>query len=199
MKRRYKIFTAAMLIILAISLSLNIVSAVTQTAEPGSDQDPIVSKSYVDAAINQLSSKIQSLLDEVGTLKNQNTQMTTKLTSQEQTIKALQEELKAVKAGASGTGSTGSTGSAGSGTSGTGGSTGASGGTATAPATLGTGIIKSAVVNLRAKPNTTSTIVGKLLQNNTVTLLSKTGNWYQVKTAGGKTGYVREDLLTVKK
>lgn len=193
MKRRYKIVTVAVLIILAISLSLNIVSAVTQNAEPGSDQDPIVSKSYVDAAINQLSSKIQSLLDEVGTLKTQNTQMATKLTSQEQTIKALQAELKAVKEGSPGSGSTGS------GTSGSGSSTGAPGGTTTAPTTLGTGIIKSAVVNLRAQPNTTSTIVGKLLLNNTVTLVSKTGSWYQVKTAGGKTGYIREDLLTVKK
>lgn len=196
MKRRYKIATAAVLIILAISLSLNIVSAVTQNAEPGSDQDPIVSKSYVDAAINQVSSKIQSLLEEIGTLKTQNTQMTAKLTSQEQTIKALQAELKAAKEGTTGTGSTGATGS---GTPQSGGSSGASGGTATAPATLGTGIIKSAVVNLRAQPNTTSAIVGKLLQNNTVTLVSKTGNWYQVKTASGRTGYIREDLLTVKK
>ncbi len=193
MKRRYKILTVAVLIILAISLSMNIVSAVTQNAEPGSDQDPIVSKSYVDAAINQLSSKLQSLLNEVGALKTQNTQLTTKLTSQEQTIKALQTELKAVKEGVKGSGSTGS------GTSESGGNTGTPGGTATAPTTLGTGVIKTAVVNLRAQPNTTSTIVGKLLLNNTVTLVSKTGNWYQVKTASGKTGYIREDLLTVKK
>lgn len=186
MKRRYKIFTAAVLIILAISLSLNIVSAVTQNAEPGSDQDPIVSKSYVDAAVNQLSSKVQSLLDEIGKLKTQNTQMAAEMT-------ALKAELKTVKAGTAGSGS------AGSGTSGSDGSTGTSGGTSTAPTTLGTGVIKPAVVNLRAQPNTTSTIMGKLLQNNTVTLISKTGNWYQVKTAGGKTGYVREDLLTVKK
>ncbi len=179
MKRRYKILTVTVLIILAISLSLNIVSAVTNSAEPGSDQDPIVSKSYVDAVINELTSKIN--------------QMTAKLTSQEQTIKALQAELKEVKGGISGAGSTGS------GNSQSDGSSGTSAGTATPPATLGTGVIKTAVVNLRAQPNTTSTIVGKLLVNNTVTLVSKTGNWYQVKTAGGKTGYIREDLLTVKK
>jgi uncharacterized protein YgiM (DUF1202 family) len=38
-----------------------------------------------------------------------------------------------------------------------------------------------------------------MLLNDTVTLVSKTGNWYQVTTARGTTGYIREDLLTVKK
>lgn len=186
MKRRYKIATVAVLFILAISLSLNIVAAVTQNAEPGSEQDPIVSKSYVDVAINQLSAKIQSLTDQIGALKTQNTQLSTKVTNQEQTIKALQAALKEGAASPV-------TEPSEPGTSNPGGSGG------TAPSTLGTGVIKSAVVNLRAKPNTTSAIAGKLLLNNTVTLISKTGNWYQVKTVSGKTGYIREDLLTVKK
>lgn len=188
MKRRYKIATVAVLFILAISLSLNIVAAVTQNAEPGSEQDPIVSKSYVDAAINQLSAKIQSLTDQIGALKTQNTQLSTKVTNQEQTIKALQAALKEGVASSV-------TEPSKPGTS----NPGESGGAVAAPSTLGTGVIKAAVVNLRAKPNTTSAIAGKLLLNNTVTLLSKTGNWYQVKTVSGKTGYIREDLLTVKK
>ena len=191
MKRRYKIATVAVLFILALSLSLNIFAAVTQNAEPGSEQDPIVSKSYVDAAINQISTKIQSLVDQVGALKTQNTQLSTKITNQEQTIKAMQAELKALKEGAASSVTEPSKPD----TSNNGGS----GAAVTTPATLGTGVIKSAVVNLRAKPNTTSAIVGKLLLNNTVTLVSKTGNWYQVKTVSGKIGYVREDLLTVKK
>jgi len=177
MKRRYKIVTAALIIMLAISMGINIFAAVTQNAEPGSEQDPIVSKSYVDAAISQLQSKIQLLLEQVDALKNQNIQ-------QENTIKALQAELNAVKTGTQGTSTPQQ-------------NPPASGGSSSG--TLGTGVINSAVVNLRAQPNTSSAIVGKLLLNNTVTLISKTGNWYQVKTASGKVGYVREDLLTVKK
>lgn len=184
MKRRYKVATVAVLLILAISLSFNIVAAVTQNAEPGSEQDPIVSKSYVDAAINQLSVKIQSLTDQIGALKTQNTQLSTKVTNQEKTITALQEGVASSVTEPQKPGTPNPEGS---------------GGAVAAPTTLGTGVIKAAVVNLRAKPNTTSTIVGKLLLKNTVALISKTGNWYQVKTVSGKTGYIREDLLTVKK
>jgi len=50
MKFRSKFAAATIMLVLVISLSLNIVSAINQTAIPGSDQDPIVSKSYVDAA-----------------------------------------------------------------------------------------------------------------------------------------------------
>lgn len=175
MKRRYKIVTAVLIIMLAISMGINIVAAVTQNAEPGSEQDPIVSKSYVDAAISQMTTKIQSLLEQIDTLKTQ-------YIRQENTIKALQAELNAVKTGTPGTSQQVAPESGGSGSE-----------------TLGTGVIKAAVVNLRAKPTTSSAIVGKLLLNNQVTLISKTGNWYQVKTSAGKTGYIREDLLTVKK
>lgn len=170
MKGRFKVTSIVVVILLAISMSMNIVNALNQNAEPGSAEDPIVSKSYVDAAINKLTSEIKSLREQVDALKAQNAK--------------LQEELKAVNSGTAGAGT---------------GSSGNTGGTTDKPASLGKGVINSAVVNLRAKPTTNSTILGKMLLNDTVTLVSKTGNWYQVTTARGTTGYIREDLLTVKK
>ncbi|MEN6315786.1 MAG: SH3 domain-containing protein [Clostridiaceae bacterium] len=187
MKRRYKITIVSFILLLVISLSLNIVSAVGQGAEPGSDQDPIVSKSYVDAAIAQLSIKVQSLLDQNNVLTNQNAQLTTRLTTQEQLVKALQDELKAVKtsvaAGAGGAGNTGGTGNTGT----------------NQPASIGKATVNVAALNVRSQTNTTSAIVAKVLLNETVTLVSKAGDWYKIITSKGKSGYVMCKFVTVKK
>lgn len=181
MKRRLKITTVTVLILLVISLGLNIVFAVNQGAEPGSDQDPIVSKSYVDAAVAQLMEKIQSLEKQNDELKK--------------TVSTLKEELKTVKSGtAAGTGSS-PTGSAGNT-----GNSGDAGNSATKPpASLGKAAVNTAVLNLRSQPNTTSPIAGKLLMNETVTLVSKSGDWYKVTTSKGKTGFVMGKFVTIKK
>lgn len=196
MKRRFKIFTAAVLLLFVVSLSLNIVLATSQGAEPGSEQDPIISKSYVDAAMNQLTAAMQKLQEQVDSLKSENTQLAAKLASQEQTSAALQNELKALKAGAaSGTaaaakpGNTGNTGSSGS-TVNTGGKTTASTGKAT---------VNTAVLNVRKQANTTSAIVAKLAMGDTLTLVQKSGDWYKVKTSKGVTGYVMARLISVKR
>ena len=190
MKRRFKITAVTVILLLVVSLSLNIVFAVGQGAEPGSDQDPIVSKSYVDAAVVQLAAKIQSLLEQNNVLKNQNTQLTTRLTTQEQAVKALQEELKAVKSSvAAGTGTTGGTGSTGN--------TGNA--TTKPPASIGKATVNVPVLNVRAKANTTSAIVTKVMQNEILTLVSKSGDWYKVTTAKGATGFVMAKLIVVKK
>lgn len=191
MKRRSKFTAAAVLIVFIISLSLNIVHAVNQGAEPGSDLDPIVSKSYVDAAISQLASRIQLLLEQNDTLKSQNNQLASKLAAQEQTIKTLQAEMDSVKTGIASSTSTTASG------------TPASGGTGTAatkpPAALGTGTVNTAVLNLRSNPNTTSAIVAKLVLNEKVTLVSKSGDWYKITTGKGKTGFVMAKFITIKK
>lgn len=194
MRPHYKAVVAAGLILLIVSVGMNIAFAVNSNAEPGSDQDPIVSKSYVDAAIAQLSAKVQLLLDQNDTLKTQNSQLSSRLAAQEQTIKALQEDLNAVKTGiatdptkSSGTGSTPS-GNTGTGTK----------PPATTPATLGKAVVNTAVLNLRSQPNTTSTIAGKLLKNETVTLVSKSGDWYKITTSRGMTGYVMAKYVTKK-
>lgn len=186
MKRRFKTISVTVILLLVISLSLNIVFAVAQGAEPGSDQDPIVSKSYVDAVVAQLSAKVQLLLEQNDALKSQNAQLTTRVTAQEKAVKALQEELKTSKSGTSaGTGASGSTGSA---------------GTKTAPpATIGMATVNVDVLNIRAQPNTISAIVGKVMKNETLTLVAKSGGWYKVTTAKGKTGFVMVKLVVVKK
>lgn len=190
MKRRYKVTIVSFILLLVISLSLNMVFAVGQGAEPGSDQDPIVSKSYVDAAIAQLSIKVQSLLDQNSALTNQNAQLTTRLTTQEQLVKALQEELKTVKASvAAGSGNTGGTGG-----------TGNAGGTGTnTPASVGTATVNTDALRVRSQPNTTSSIVTKVLLNETVTLVSKHGDWYKITTSKGVSGYVMGKFVTIKK
>lgn len=182
MKFRSKFAAATIMLVLVISLSLNIVSAINQTAIPGSDQDPIVSKSYVDAAFEQLSSKIQMLLEK-------NDELTNKIAEQEKQIKSLQAELNALKSGsAAGTSPPGS----GSGSSG--------GNTDQQPAAQLTGVVNVAALNLREKPTTSSRRVGLLYKNETVTILSDEGNgWYRVKTSKGVTGYVFAIYVTVKR
>lgn len=187
MKRHIKITAVTVISLLVISLSLNIVFAVGQGAEPGSDQDPIVSKSYVDAAITQLAAKVQLLLEQNDTLKNQNAQLTTRVTAQEKAVKALQDELRTVKSGTA----------AGTGTSGSNGNTGSS--TTKPPASIGTGIVNVAVLNVRAQPTTSSAVVIKTVKNNTLTLISKNGDWYKVTTQNGSSGYVMAKFVTVKK
>ena len=86
MKRRSKFAAATIMIVMVISLSLNIVFAINQSAIPGSEQDPIVSKSYVDAAFEQLSSKVQTLFDELNS----------KIAEQDKKIKALEAEIAAL-------------------------------------------------------------------------------------------------------
>lgn len=186
MKPHYKSVVAAGLILLILSMGMNIVFAVNSNAEPGSDQDPIVSKSYVDAAIAQLTTKIQLLTD-------QNNTLTARLSAQEQAILALQTDFNKVMTGAStpsksgtGTGNTGNTGSTGTKPP------------ATTPTTLGKAVVNTAVLNLRSQPNTTSSIITKLVKGETVTLVSKSGDWYKITTSKGKTGYVMAKFVTKK-
>ncbi len=178
MKRRSKFTAAAIMVLLVISLSLNIVSAINQTAVPGSDQDPIVSKSYVDAAFEQLSAEIQKLL-------GQNDELKTKVTDQDKKIKALQDEIAALKSGAA-VPSTPSDGDQ-------------NDGPVTPPPAKLKGTVNVAVLNLRSKPSTSSSILGKLYKNETVTIESESDGWCKVTTSKGKAGYVFSIYVTKKK
>lgn len=200
MKLRFKITATAVIILLVISLSINIVSAVNQTAVPGSDQDPIVSKSYVDAAFKELSTQIQMLVEQNNNLKSQNTQLAADLANQQKTITTLQNEISSLKSGSAPVSSGTSSGN------GTGGAQKPENQTPsnqtpsdqTPATTLGKGAVNTAVLNLRSKPNTTSSILGKLLKNDTVTVVSKSNGWYKIITSKGKTGYVMATYITMK-
>lgn len=196
MKRRSKFATAAIMLLLVISLSLNIVSAVNQTAVPGSDQDPIVSKSYVDAAIEQLSAQIKSL-------QKANDELKATLTDQEKQIKTLQDEIKTLKSGTTAASST-STGTSSSTTTPQTGSSGkTNGGTTAKTDTQMTsqvkGVVNVAVLNLRSKPTTSSSILGKLYKNETLTIISESNGWCNVVTSKGVKGYVFSTYVTKKK
>ena len=49
-------------------------------------------------------------------------------------------------------------------------------------------------INVRAKANTSSTVITTLEKKQSVKVIGKENNWYKVETSDG-TGYVREDLL----
>lgn len=184
MKLRSKFAAATLMLVLVISLSLNIVSAINQSVIPGSDQDPIVSKSYVDAAFEQLSAQIQILLDKGNELNN-------KIAEQEKQIKTLKTEIEALKSGVA----------ANPAQSGSGNSDSGGGGSKPAdqPAQI-KGVVNVAALNLREKPTTSSRKLGTLYKNETITILSDEGNgWYKIKTSKGATGYVFAIYVTVKK
>ena len=59
-----------------------------------------------------------------------------------------------------------------------------------------TGKVTADLLNLRSGKSLTSSIVGKIPQNTTLTIQEKSGNWYKV-TYDGKTGYVSADYVTL--
>lgn len=185
MKRRYKAAVAAVIVMLVISVGLNIALAVNQQADPGSDQDPIVSKSYVDAVFSQLSSKVQLLLDQYDAMKGLLSQMSAKLAEQEKTIKALRDELNALKSGIP------------TGTSNQGSSTGG-GTTPGQPAQTSKAVVNVDVLNVRSGPGTSYTRIAQVVKNETLTIVSKSGDWYKITTPRGQTGYVMGKYVTLK-
>jgi hypothetical protein len=266
MKRRLLVFIGILTMLLMISVYFNITAAAEATPEPGSDQDPIVSKSYVD-------SSIAAYAQELDSVRSQNANLLNRISLQEQTIKALQSELDKLKStgGVSSTAKgfeavtvkAGQTLLTGSGTElvlrsgkaavikGTKGSlmdvntakelaSGAAlainhlnlstfedgqglkattqcvlmvrgsyklGTAPSAPqnpqnepgtSSQGTGIVNTAVLNIRSQANTTSAILAKVSKGESLTILSKSGDWYRVKTAKGVTGWALGTYVTVK-
>ncbi len=61
--------------------------------------------------------------------------------------------------------------------------------------TLGVGKVNTEVLNLREKPSTSSKILGKLTKGQNLTLISRSGAWYRVKTAGGQLGWAHGDYI----
>ena len=61
-----------------------------------------------------------------------------------------------------------------------------------------TGVITADRLNVRAEASTSASVLGKLSQNETVTLEAKTGGWYQISFNGQK-GYISSDYVKVLK
>lgn len=196
MKFRLRVFTGILLLLLIISVSFNISQAVANEApEPGSEQDPLVSKSYVDDTLGKQVRELQSKLDialseKLDVLAQENAFLRQELETQEQTLKALQKEIAALKAKGTGTPAAGGTTKpAGTGT------TKPTGGEA---AVIGKGTVNVASLNVRATPSTTAALAGKAVKGEAVNITAKEGEWLKVKTAKGVTGWVMARYVTVK-
>ena len=56
-------------------------------------------------------------------------------------------------------------------------------------------VVKSKVANLRRSPNTKSAVVGRMEYGDVLRTLSRKGDWVQVRTTGGRTGWVARSLV----
>ena len=56
--------------------------------------------------------------------------------------------------------------------------------------------VSSGRLNVRSSPSTGAAVVTSLQKGSYVTLLSKSGSWWQVEYAKGKTGYCHGDYIT---
>jgi len=65
--------------------------------------------------------------------------------------------------------------------------------------TLGTGTVATDALNVRSKANTSAKVLVKLERYAKVTLLTRSGTWYKVKTSRGITGWVSSTYISLKK
>lgn len=71
-----------------------------------------------------------------------------------------------------------------------------SSGSSSTSSSIGTGVVTATTLNMRSGAGTSYSKVGTLYKGNKVTLLKKTGSWYQVKY-GSVTGWISGDYITV--
>lgn len=176
MSRKLRLFSAVCIVLLVVSIGFNIVLAVSDgTVEPGSDQDPLISKSYVDQSISQLNQELIQQQNQLEQLKKDNESLTQKLADQEAIIKALQNGTNNAGTQTPATPTTGTT----------------------TPATV-KGTVTASALNVRSQANTTSSVVAKVYKGESLTIISKGAEWYKIKTSKGTTGYVLGKYVSIK-
>ena len=185
MKYNKRIFIMIFVMFLIISVYYIGGTFAATAGEPGSDQDPLVTKGYVDVNIDKHEKMLQQIQTQIDTLQNEKNLANEKITLQDQQIKALQTEVSALKVKVS-TSSTPTTPT-----------------TPTTPATgttkTGQGTINANSLNMRSASNTTAAIVGKLTKGMVVDIVSKSGEWYRVKNSKGVIGWTLGKYVTIKK
>ena len=60
-----------------------------------------------------------------------------------------------------------------------------------------TGIVKADVLNIRSNPGTNNSIIGKLYNGESITVLSEQNNWYKIKKSNGQTGWVSAQYISL--
>lgn len=184
MSRKLRLFSAVGILLLVVSIGFNIAFALPgDTPEPGSDQDPLITKGYVDQTIGQLNQTILTLQGkqtqqqaQLDQLKADNAGFVQKLAAQDTVIKALQDELKGIKTQTPVKPSNPDT---------------------TTPASV-KGTINTLILNVRSQANTTSSILAKAAKGEIVTIITKGAEWHKIKTTKGITGYVLAKYVTMK-
>lgn len=176
MSRKLRFFLTVGILLLVVSIGFNIAFALPGTPEPGSDQDPLITKGYVDQTIGRLNQSILNLQSQLDELKQTNQSLAQKLAAQDTVIKSLQDELKNVKTQAPGT---------------------TTKPPATTPASV-KGTITASILNVRAQANTTSSIVAKVVKGESVTIVTKGTEWHKIKTSKGVMGYVLGKYVSIK-
>ena len=184
MKKHFWVFTSLALL-LVVTIFFGITQAVANgTAEPGSDQDPLVTKSYVDDAVRRQVNELQVKLD--AAVKT-NEQLLQRLSTQEQTIGTLQKEVDALKSKEPSTASNSSTKTA----------TGTNSGTSAA-ASVSKGVVNASALNVREKPGTSFAILTSVAKGETVEIISRDGDWLRIKTSKGIQGWALGSFITIK-
>lgn len=63
---------------------------------------------------------------------------------------------------------------------------------------IGNGIVNASLLNIRAEPNTNSTILAKLAKGENIAIVSKSGERYKVKTSQELYGWALGKYVTLK-
>ncbi len=239
--RRHIILILPLTLLLIVSIGFNIILAASDgKAEPGSDQDPLVSKSYVDAGIEQYKKEVEELKKQVEALKSGGAGTAAqgfetvsidagKIVYTGAGTEIVMRSGKAVSVKGQNGGLCDTTSAKdldngqaleynhlvisarddGRGFKVTGqcwvlirGSYKVEGAPAEQtekPEETGTqkGIVNASSLNIRAGQSTGSQIIGSLIKGDSVTVLSKSGEWYNIKTASGISGWVMGNYITL--
>lgn len=148
---------------------------------PGSSADPVVSKSYVDKAVEERIAK----------LENDVAELTVKAQALQNTINELQNKINKTS------GSTGTSSSS----SGTGSSTTNTDIQQTQNGNIGkTAYVRTSnnYVNMRKAPSTAEEIVKQVNKGEPMTILKAQNQWYEVKLSDGTTGWVASWVVEIK-
>jgi len=196
---RFIVGGAILSIIVGFVLSQTVVA---DAPKAGSSADPVVSKSYVDKAIE----------DKIKELENKVVELTVQAEALQSTVNALQDKLNRTTGTTGGTKNntgttTPSTPNTGTGASGSGsGSSSPSGGTNTSGSgqSTATSVVgkkcyaKSSVVNTRKGPSTDEAVVRKVTPSDAMTILEVKNDWYRVAFDDNTTAWVASWVVEVK-
>ncbi len=213
MKFRFRIIGTIGVLILITSIGFNIVLATSDSSTPGSDQDPLISKSYVDSLMQSYATKIQQLQEKYDESKKEIAQLTEKVELNDKTIKQLQSQIKeastvkatpkpqTTKSPAKATPKPQNTPSPSKATPKPQTPNKADSGTTKTDSNttkVKKGVINASILNIRQKANITSDVAGKLVKGETIQIVSKSNEWYKIKTSKGIEGWVHSKYVTEK-